>query len=282
MFFNAKITSIVSITLVLVLLGLTILTLFLGNRLSDYVKENVSFSVILEHNVTDAQIAETRKRLDDMPFVKSSRFIGKEEAKELLIQDLGEDPEELLGFNPAPDCIEIFLKSEYANTDSLAKVSEIIKAETNIDDLLYQQEVIELINNNLSKITAILLILSVVLLFISFTLISNTIRLSIYAKRFLIHTMNLVGAVDAFIRKPFVKEHMIMGIIAGLLADGIILGILYYFGMEYADLRAILTVNDITLLFGTVIVLGIIITGTATVVSVNHYLKMDPDSLYYV
>jgi cell division transport system permease protein len=105
MFFNAKITSIVSITLVLVLLGLTILTLFLGNRLSDYVKENVSFSVILEHNVTDAQIAETRKRLDDMPFVKSSRFIGKEEAKELLIQDLGEDPEELLGFNPAPDCI---------------------------------------------------------------------------------------------------------------------------------------------------------------------------------
>jgi cell division transport system permease protein len=253
MFFNAKITSIVSITLVLVLLGLTILTLFLGNRLSDYVKENVSFSVILEHNVTDAQIAETRKRLDDMPFVKSSRFIGKEEAKELLIQDLGEDPEELLGFNPAPDCIEIFLKSEYANTDSLAKVSEIIKAETNIDDLLYQQEVIELINNNLSKITAILLILSVVLLFISFTLISNTIRLSIYAKRFLIHTMNLVGAVDAFIRKPFVKEHMIMGIIAGLLADGIILGILYYFGMEYADLRAILTVNDITLLFGTVI-----------------------------
>ncbi|MFY9362970.1 MAG: permease-like cell division protein FtsX [Dysgonamonadaceae bacterium] len=282
MFFNAKITSIVSITLVLVLLGLTILTLFLGNRLSDYVKENVSFSVILEHNVTDAQIAETRKRLDDMPFVKSSRFISKEEAKELLIQDLGEDPEELLGFNPAPDCIEIFLKSEYANTDSLAKVSEIIKAETNIDDLLYQQEVIELINNNLSKITAILLILSVVLLFISFTLISNTIRLSIYAKRFLIHTMNLVGAVDAFIRKPFVKEHMIMGIIAGLLADGIILGILYYFGMEYADLRSILTVNDITLLFGTVIVLGIIITGTATVVSVNHYLKMDPDSLYYV
>ena len=282
MFFNAKITSIVSITLVLVLLGLTILTLFLGNRLSDYVKENVSFSVILEHNVTDAQIAETRKRLDDMPFVKSSRFISKEEAKELLIQDLGEDPEELLGFNPAPDCIEIFLKSEYANTDSLAKVSEIIKAETNIDDLLYQQEVIELINNNLSKITAILLILSVVLLFISFTLISNTIRLSIYAKRFLIHTMNLVGAVDAFIRKPFVKEHMIMGIIAGLLADGIILGILYYFGMEYADLRAILTVNDITLLFGTVIVLGIIITGTATVVSVNHYLKMDPDSMYYV
>ena len=282
MFFNAKITSIVSITLVLVLLGLTILTLFLGNRLSDYVKENVSFSVILEHNVTDAQIAETRKRLDNMPFVKSSRFISKEEAKELLIQDLGEDPEELLGFNPAPDCIEIFLKSEYANTDSLAKVSEIIKAETNIDDLLYQQEVIELINNNLSKITAILLILSVVLLFISFTLISNTIRLSIYAKRFLIHTMNLVGAVDAFIRKPFVKEHMIMGIIAGLLADGIILGILYYFGMEYADLRAILTVNDITLLFGTVIVLGIIITGTATVVSVNHYLKMDPDSLYYV
>jgi cell division transport system permease protein len=281
-FFNAKLTSIISITLVLVLLGLTILTLFLGNRISDYVKENVSFSVMLDHNVTDAQIAETRKRLDNMPFVKSSRFISKEEAKEQLIKDLGEDPEELLGYNPAQDCIEIFLKSEYANTDSLAKVSKIIKAETNIDDLLYQQEAIDLINNNLSKITAILLILSAVLLFISFTLIRNTIRLSIYAKRFLIHTMKLVGAVDGFIRKPFIKDNILMGVIAGLLADGIIFGILYYFGTEYADLKSVLTGNDMTLLFGAVIVLGIVITGTATVFSVNHYLKMDTDSLYYV
>jgi len=281
-FFNAKLTSIISITLVLVLLGLTILTLFAGKRLSEFVKENVSFSVMLDYDVTDAQIAETKKRLDNMPFVKSSRFISKEEAKELLIKDLGEDPEELLGYNPAQDCIEIFLKSEYANTDSLAKVSKIIKAESTIDDLLYQQEAIDLINNNLSKVTAVLLILSVVLLFISFTLIRNTIRLSIYAKRFLIHTMKLVGAVDGFIRKPFIKDHMIMGFFAGLLADGIIFGILSYFGTEYADLKTIITTNDMMLLFGAVLVLGLVITGLAAFFSVNHYLKMDTDSLYYV
>lgn len=281
-FFNAKLTSIISITLVLVLLGLTFLILFTGNRLSDYVKENVSFSVMLDHDITEAQIVETQKRLNNMPFVKSSRFISKEEAKEQLIKDLGEDPEELLGYNPAQDCIEIFLKSEYANTDSLAMINNVIKAETNIDDLLYQQEAIDLINNNLSKITAILLILSVILLFISFTLIRNTIRLSIYAKRFLIHTMKLVGAVDGFIRKPFVKENMMMGIIAGLLADGIIWGILYYFGMEYADVKSLLTATDLAMVFGIVVVLGIFITGIATVFSVNHYLKMDTDSLYYV
>lgn len=281
-FFNAKLTSIISITLVLVLLGLTILTLFAGKRLSAFVKENVSFSVMLDSDITDAQLEETKKRLDNLPFVKSSRFISKEEAKELLIKDLGEDPEELLGYNPAQDCIEIFLKSEYANSDSLAKVSKIIKAESTIDDVLYQQEAIDLINTNLSKITAVLLILTAVLLFISFTLIRNTIRLSIYAKRFLIHTMKLVGAVDGFIRKPFVKDHMIMGVIAGLLADGIIFGILYYFGKEYADLKSILTTTDMTLIFGAVMVSGIVITGVATFFSVNHYLKMDTDSLYYV
>jgi len=145
-FLNAKITSTISITLVLVLLGMTIVILFMGNGLSKYVKENMSFNVMLSPDVTDAQITNLRKTLDAQPFVKSSRFISRQEAKEQLIRDLGEDPEELLGYNPAQDCIEIFLHSEYANNDSIAVINKVVRLDNNVTDLLYQQEAIDLIN----------------------------------------------------------------------------------------------------------------------------------------
>ena len=184
-FLNAKITSTISISLVLVLLGITIMVLFMGNGLSRFVKENMSFNVMLSSEVSDVEISKVRNSLDLQPFVKSSRFISKEEAKEQLIKDLGEDPEELLGYNPAQDCIEIFLHSEYANSDSIAVINKAIRQNSNVTDLLYQQEAIDLINDNLSKVMAVLLILAAALLLISFTLIRNTIRLSVYSKRFL-------------------------------------------------------------------------------------------------
>ena len=137
-FLNAKITSTISISLVLVLLGLTILILFLGNGISNYVKENMSFNVMLSTDITDSEITKVRNNLDSQPFVKSSRFISKEEAKEQLIKDLGEDPEELLGYNPAQDCIEIYLHSEYANNDSIALITNVINQDNNVSDLLYQ------------------------------------------------------------------------------------------------------------------------------------------------
>ena len=279
---NAKITSIVSVTLVLLLMGLTVLTFFVGRGLSSYVKENMSFSVMLDENVTDAQITVLRKRLDAMPFVKSSLFISKDKAKEQLIEDLGEDPEELLGYNPATDCIEIYLHSNYANSDSLTFVSQKIKAETNVDDLLYRQEALDLVNDNLAKISTILLVLSLVLLFISFTLIRNTIRLSIYSKRFIINTMRLVGATNSFIRKPFIMRNIVDGIIAGLLANILIIGLLYYLGEQYADLRSVLQTNDLIYVFVSVIVLGIGITYISTIFAVNHYLRMRTNHLYYI
>lgn len=281
-FFNAKLTSTISIALVLVLLGFTVLFLFMGKSISTYVKENMSFNVMLSHEITDAQISNIRKKIDNMPFVKSSRFISKEDAKNELIKELGEDPEELLGYNPAQDCIEIFLKSEYANSDSLMIVKQTIEAENNVDDLLYQQEAIDLINNNISKITTVMLVIAAVLLFISFALIRNTIRLSIYSKRFLINTMKLVGANSSFIRKPFIRNNILIGIIAGLLADAIILGIIYYFGMEYSELNPILSMKNLVLTFAIVVILGVIISSTATWFAVNRYLKMKTDNLYYV
>ncbi|KUK78217.1 MAG: Cell division protein FtsX [Proteiniphilum acetatigenes] len=279
---NAKITSTISITLVLVLLGITQMILFMGNSLSKQVKENVSFNVMLSAGVSDAQISNIRRRLDAQPFVRSSRFISKEEAKEQLIKELGEDPEELLGYNPALDCIEIFLHSEYANSDSIAMINKVIREESNVTDLLYQQEAIDLINENLSKVMTLLLALAVVLLFISFTLIRNTIRLSVYSKRFIIHTMKLVGATDSFIRKPFVMNNIYTGIIAGIMADGIILGLISYFNREYAAIQSVITTSDLVITFAAVIMMGALISSLASAFAVNRYVRMRSDQLYYV
>ena len=279
---NAKITSVVSVTLVLLLLGLTVLTFFVGKGITAYVKENMSFSVMLSEDVTDLQITDLGKRLDAMTFVKSSLFISKEQAKEQLIEDLGEDPEELLGYNPATDCIDIYLHSDYANSDSLTMVSQKIKAQTNVDDLLYRQEALDLVNDNLGRISAILLVLSLILLFISFTLIRNTIRLSIYSKRFIINTMRLVGATNSFIRRPFIIKNIVDGIFAGLLANALIMGLLYYVGEQYADLRSVLQTQDLIYVFASVIILGIVITYLSTLLAVNHYLKMKANHLYYI
>lgn len=279
---NAKITSIVSVTLVLLLMGLTVLTFFMGNGISSYMKENMSFNVMLDENVSDAEISSLRKKLDGMSFVKSSLYISKEEAKEQLIEDLGEDPEELLGYNPATDCIEIYLHANYANSDSLTLVSEQIKAQTNVDDLLYRQEALDLVNDNLTKISTVLLGLSLILLFISFTLIRNTIRLSIYSKRFIINTMRLVGATNGFIRKPFIVRNIVDGVIAALLANVMIVGLLYYLSQQYADLSSILQAYDMVYVFASVVILGVIITYISTIFAVNHYLRMKTNHLYYI
>lgn len=281
-FLNAKLTSMISISLVLILLGITMLILLMGNGLSKFVKENTSFNVMLSSDVTDARISQIRKNLDAQPFVKSSRFISKEDAKEQLIKDLGEDPEELLGYNPAQDCVEIFLHSEYANNDSISAINALIRQDSNVTDLLYQQEAIDLINNNLSKVMTVILILAAILLLISFTLIRNTIRLSVYSKRFIINTMKLVGATGNFIRRPFVISNIFAGIIAGILADLAIFGMITYFSREYAELRPVLTLSDLVMVFATVILLGIIISVIATTFAVNRYVKMNSDQLYYV
>ena len=169
-----------------------------------------------------------------------------------------------------------------ANSDSLTFVSKQIKAQTNVEDLLYRQEALDLVNNYLTKISTILLLLSLVLLFISFTLIRNTIRLSIYSKRFIINTMRLVGATNAFIRKPFIIRNIVDGVFAALIANVLIMGILYYMAQQYADFRSILQTNDLIYVFASVIVLGIVITYLSTIFAVNHYLRMKTNHLYYI
>lgn len=281
-FFNSRFTSVISIALVLYLLGLIFLMSLLGNKLSVYVKENLSFSIMLKENQNEAEIKRIQKNLDDLPFIKSTEYISKEQAARELEDELGENPETFLGFNPLQASIEVRLYSEYANPDSLKTIERKIKSYTSVSDLLYRKDMMEVVNDNIQRIGVILVTLALMLMIISFVLISNTIRLLIYSKRFLIHTMQLVGATPGFIRRPFINYNIISGILAAILAILMLMASLYYMQSELNGFVQILDPVLLMLVFLAVVALGIALSMTATYFAVNKYLRMDADKMYYI
>lgn len=281
-FFHSRLTSVISIALVLFLLGLICLMGLLGNKLSVYVKENITFSIVLKDNQREADIKKMQKKLDALPFIKSTEYISKEQAVKELEEELGENPETFLGFNPLKASIEVRLRSDYANPDSLPKIEHYIKQYTSVSDLLYRKDMMEMVHNNMQRIGLILLILAAMLMAISFVLIGNTIRLLIYSKRFLIHTMKLVGATPGFIRRPFVYYNMVSGVIASLLAIGMLSGFLYYLQSELTGFIQILDMKTLLVVFVLVLILGILLSAVATIIAVNKYLRMNIDRLYYI
>lgn len=206
------ITSSISTTLVLLLLGLVVFFVLAAHNLSVYVKENISFSVLVSDDMKESDILKLQKRLDKEAFVKQTEYISKKQALREQTEAMGTDPQEFLGYNPFTASIEIKLHSDYANSDSIAKIEKLIKKNTNIQEVLYQKDLIDAVNDNIRNISLMLLGLAVILTFISFALINNTIRLAIYSKRFLIHTMKLVGASWAFIRRPFLRRNFWIGV----------------------------------------------------------------------
>ena len=281
-FFHSRLTSVISIALVLFLLGLICLMGLLGNKLSVYVKENITFSIVLKDNQREADIKKMQKKLDALPFIKSTEYISKEQAVKELEEELGENPETFLGFNPLKASIEVRLRSDYANPDSLPKIEHYIKQYTSVSDLLYRKDMMEMVHNNMQRIGLILLVLAAMLMAISFVLIGNTIRLLIYSKRFLIHTMKLVGATPGFIRRPFVYYNMVSGVIASLLAIGMLSGFLYYLQSELTGFIQILDMKTLLVVFVLVLILGILLSAVATIIAVNKYLRMNIDRLYYI
>ena len=281
-FFNSRLTSVISISLVLFLLGLILLIGMLGNKLSVYVKENLSFSIVLKDNQKETEIKKMQKSLDALPFIKSTEYISKEQAAKELDEELGENPETFLGFNPLQASIEVKLHSEYANPDSLQVIEKKIRNYTSVSELLYRKDMMEMVHNNMKRLGLILLTLAVVLMIISFVLISNTIRLLIYSKRFLIHTMKLVGATSGFIRRPFVKYNMVSGIFASILAILMLTGALYYLQNELKGFIQILDMQTLLLVYVAVFALGIVLSVIATIFAVNKYLRMGIDKLYYI
>lgn len=281
-FFNSRFTSVISIALVLYLLGLIFLMALLGNKLSVYVKENISFSVVLKDDQKEADIKRIQKNLDDLPFIKSTEYISKEQAARELEEELGENPETFLGFNPLQASIEVKLYSEYANPDSLKTIERKIKSYTSVSELLYRKDMMEVVNDNMKRIGVILLTLAIMLMIISFVLISNTIRLLIYSKRFLIHTMRLVGATAGFIRRPFINYNIISGILAAILAILFLILSLYYLQRELAGFVQMLDSGLLMFVFVAVFALGIILSIIATYFAVNRYLRMEADKMYYI
>lgn len=273
-------TTIISISLVLFMLGLLGLIVLHAKKLSDYVKENIGFSVIIKEEIKEPGILEFQKMLDLEPFVKSTEYITRERAAEELTKDLGEDFVGFLGYNPLLASIDIRLNAEYANNDSLIVLEKRLLSNRIVKEVFYHKSLVELVNQNIRRISIVLLAFTLVLLLISVALINNTIRLSVYSKRFIIKSMLLVGATQGFVRKPFLLKSLLHGFLSALIAI-VLLGLVLYFSRQ--ALPELVDLQDIDMflsLFALVSLLGLFITGISTYFAVRKFIRISNDRLY--
>ena len=275
------VTSSIS-TLVLLLLGLVVFFVLGAHNLSVYVKENINFSILISDDMKESDILKLQKKLDKEPFVKATEYISKKQALREQTEAMGTDPQEFLGYNPFTASIEVKLHSDYANSDSIAKIEKKIKKNTNIQEVLYQKDLIDAVNDNIRNISLMLLGLAVILTFISFALINNTIRLTIYSKRFLIHTMKLVGASWSFIRRPFLRRNFWIGVLSAVIADAVLWGAAYWLVSYEPELIRVITPDVMLLVSVSVLIFGVLITWLCALLSINKYLKMKAGTLYYI
>ena len=276
------VTSSISTTLVLLLLGLVVFFVLGAHNLSVYVKENINFSILISDDMKESDILKLQKKLDKDPFVKATEYISKKQALREQTEAMGTDPQEFLGYNPFTASIEVKLHSDYANSDSIAKIEKKIKKNTNIQEVLYQKDLIDAVNDNIRNISLMLLGLAVILTFISFALINNTIRLTIYSKRFLIHTMKLVGASWSFIRRPFLRRNFWIGVLSAVIADAVLWGAAYWLVSYEPELIRVITPDVMLLVSVSVLIFGVLITWLCALLSINKYLKMKAGTLYYI
>lgn len=275
-------TLCISTTMVLVLLGLAVFFALMARNLSAYVKENLTVTVMLNDSVTNRQVVGAYNKLKVRPYARKITYVSKEQAKKEQAAAMGSDPSEFLGFNPFTATFEINLCADYANHDSLQWISRELKKVPSVSDVAFQEDLMDKVNDNLSKVMVLLLVLAGLLTFVSFSLISSSIRLSVYSRRFLIHTMTLVGASWGFIRKPFMMSALTVGLVASLLAC-VVLGCGVCALYEYEP--GILMVVTWDVLAGTtaaVFLFGVIITMFCSYVTVNHFLRMKAGELYKI
>ena len=276
------VTSCISTTLVLLLLGMVVFFVLAAHNLSVYVKETINFSIVISDAMKERDILRLQKNLNKEPFVTSTEYISKKQALEEQTEAMGTDPQEFLGYNPFSASIEVKLKSAYANTDSIAKIEKQIRKNTDIQDVLYQKELVNAVNDNIRKISLLLLGLAVILALISFALINNTIRLAVYSKRLLIHTMKLVGANWSFIRRPFLRRNFWTGVLAAALADGLLWGAATWLVEKEPELVKVVTPQIMLLVSVAVLLFGVLITWLCALFSVNKYLRMKAGALYRI
>ena len=282
-FFDMQfITSSISTMLVLLLLGMVVFFVLSADNLSRYVRENISFSVLVSDDMKEPEALKFQKRLNSEPFVKETMYISKEQALKEQAEAMGTDPAEFLGYNPFTASIEIKLNADYAHTDSIAWIEEKIMQNKKVMEINYPQDLLDAVNSNIRKISFFLLGLAALLTLISFALINNTIRLTIYSKRFLIHTMKLVGASWGFIRRPFLWRNFCIGLMAAFMADAALTGMAYGLVRYEPELIEIITPMTVLIVMGSVLAFGLIITFLCAYISINKYLRMKASTLYYI
>ncbi|OJV42561.1 MAG: cell division protein FtsX [Bacteroidales bacterium 36-12] len=277
-----SVTSTISMSMVLFLLGLVSLLIFSARDLSREIRENISLSIILNESISEQNTKRIEDYLNKSRYVKSTTYISKEDALKEHIQSMGEDPQKYLGYNPLMASFEVKLHAEYANNDSVEKLESRIKTLDGIQRLNYQKDLVNLVNDNITKISFILLLVATILLLISVTLMNNTIRVSIYSNRFLINTMKLVGATGWFIRKPYITQGIINGFIASLISLGLLSGVIIYvqrsLGINMFALQTT-TMLEVALI---VIFAGISLSAISSYTAVGKYLRMQTNEMYFV
>ncbi|MDO4462680.1 MAG: permease-like cell division protein FtsX [Bacteroidia bacterium] len=273
-------TTTISISLVLFLLGMVGLLMLNANRLSMYVKENLGLMVMLNQDAREAEVKMIEKSLQSSPLVKSAVYVDKETAAEKLKEELGEDFVEFIGYNPLLSSIEVKVFAEYATPEGLEMVEGIIKGFPEVKEVRYQKDIVNLIHENVSKISIVLLSFTILMAMVALSLINNTVRLMVYAKRFLIRTMQLVGATNSFIRKPFIWQSVLQGIIGALVANVLLAGVIYLSARELDGVIGYENIETVLILFLLVFATGVILTLVSTIGAVNRYLNVRTADLY--
>ncbi len=279
--FSSYVTTTISTTLVIFLLGVMGILLLSANNISTYVKENIGFSIVLKDDARQIDVMRLQKYLDASKYVKSTQYISKEEAAKIHAETLGEDFVDFIGYNPLPTSIEVKLNKSYANTDSLAVVEDEFLTSPIVKEVIYQKDLVSLVNDNLKKISFIVLLFSGLLFFVSVALINNTIRLSVYSKRFLINTMQLVGATHSFVRRPFVTQGVVQGIVSAILAIILLSGLLYTINDDLGYVFSMADYELLGIVYGTMLLIGMLISQISSFFAVNKYLRMNSNRIYY-
>lgn len=278
---NAYISSVISISLVLLLVGVASLLLVNARSVSDYFKENMQVTVMLKPDVSDEEAVGFQSVLEEMRFIRSTEYVSREQGTEEMAELLGEDFLDVFDSTPIPVSVDVTLDADYVSRDSLEVVRKEISASPLVDEVVYQMSLVEALNANLSKISSVLAIFIALMLFISFVLINNTVRLSVFDKRFTIHTMKMVGATRSFIRAPFMLQSMFQGLFSAIIAILMLLAILFFIRNGFAQLFEIFRLDLLLVVMGIVTASGIIICMGSTWLTVNKLVSLNKDELYF-
>lgn len=278
---SAYLSSVISTALVLFLLGIAGIFLINVRRVTSYFKDNISISVYLNDNLKESEVSQFRKKLDAAPYVRETEYTSKIEAAKKFEEQMGKDFSLFLDGNPLPESIEIWLIPSHTASDSMAAIQQHLESMPQVREVHYEKSVIDLVNSNISKISLVMGVFIVLLLFVSIVLINNTIRLSIYAKRIAIHTMKLVGASRSFIARPFITQSVVRGTISGLIAILMLYAAIYAVESEFKGIIEFAEMDIMLVLFVGILALGILINFISTYFAVRKYLRIDANELYY-